>query len=179
MKKAASIFLLTVFCLYNFGYIFYYQIGSRQVDDYWLQKVVPVTHSNLQTFKYDVTLPDYAVAQSNYTSVDEKVLIKGVEYRVLYKKITHDAVFLKVLPDHLTNDLKNAVDQWLKYVNDSQNDQSTSGQLTFSGSIKDFIPQLNFEFQALRQSNESLSLEESKLLLAPDTEILLPPPRLV
>lgn len=87
MKNIISIFFLTLFLLYQVGYLGFYWISLKQTNQEWLGKVeyTGVT----KKVSISITLP-YWNDQSEYRPTSGSITIGGKVYRKFMQKYSQD-----------------------------------------------------------------------------------------
>ena len=121
MKKVASILFLSILLFNAFGY--------RWVANYYDQKAASqlvelidqneFDESALVTIKTPMNLPYYA-NNPKFERVDGEIVINGIVYQYVQRRVFNDSLEIKVLPNQDRLHIKNAREDFYKLAQDLQ-----------------------------------------------------------
>ncbi len=178
MRKVISIFFLSLFLLYQVGYLGYYWFSAHQINEKWMSHV-DVT-PDMKHVSIPIELP-YWTNQSEYRITHGKININGELYRKVMQKYENNAIHLIVAKDSDTAKLNQSISDWVKAMSDSEQSSSDNGKADLLKSIKDYIPRTSFsEFNSIAQNNaidQSFTVSDEKMLPGIITDTHTPPPQ--
>lgn len=147
MRKVISIFFLTLFLLYQVGYLGYYWFSTHQINQKWMSHV-EIT-PDMKHVSIPISLP-YWTDQTEYRITQGKININGELYRKVMQKYENNAIHLIVAKDSDTEKLNQSISDWVQAMSDSEKSSSSNGKADLIKSIKDYIPRTNIsEFNCL------------------------------
>ena len=184
MKKLAAILILGVMLFNGFGY--------RMVANYFDQKAAEnfvalieeedYNEADLVTIKTPVNLPYYANS-AKFERVDGEMVIDGIVYQYVQRRVYNDSVEIKVLANQDRLHIKNAREDFYKLAQDLQKDgQEKKSTPTGKSSAKlltfDYISFENkYDFNINLVLNNTIGSIYSDRLLSNCLPIQLPPPK--
>ena len=184
MKKLAAILILGVMLFNGFGY----RIVANYFDQKAAENFIAIieeeeyNESDLITLKTPVNLPYYA-NNAKFERVDGEMVINGVVYQYVQRRVYNDSIEIKVLANQDRLHIKNAREDFYKLAQDLQKNgedekstpvgKSSSKLLTF-----DYISTNNqFELVNHIVLNNTIGGIYSDRLLSNCLDIQLPPPK--
>jgi hypothetical protein len=140
VKKLAAILFLTIMLFNGFGY--------RWVANYFDQKAAEhlVTlidqndfdEASLITIKTSINLPYYS-NNPKFERVDGEMVINGIVYQYVQRRVFNDSLEIKVLPNQDRLHIKNAREDFYKLAQDLQQKGADKKSLPIGKSSAKFI----------------------------------------
>jgi hypothetical protein len=184
VKKLAAILILGVMLFNGFGY--------RLVANYFDQKAAEnfvalieeenYEESDLVTIKTPVNLPYYANS-AKFERVDGEMVIDGIVYQYVQRRVYNDSVEIKVLANQDRLHIKNAREDFYKLAQDLQKDGQEEKSLPSGKSSAKFLAFDYISFENKYDLSINLLLNNtigsiySDRLLSNCLPIQLPPPK--
>lgn len=170
MKKIVSI-TFAVLLLFNWiGYRFVFDYLQHHADvklDYRIENK-QYTSNELLVLEVPIQLP-YSPHQTTFEKVSGEILLNGVLYKYVERKIEDGKVILKCIPNQQKQQVVNARDQFMHLVNEMNTDHSSSKQKN-NFSIKHLVS--DFETHPLITLN-FLYTQEKFYALFSDTNLYI------
>lgn len=141
MRKILSIFLLSCFCLYYFGYIFYFFAFQHQLNRVWDQHIWEETYdvSSTEMIEIPLSIP-YMANQEDFQTTNLSMEIEGQFLRVVKQRYQNDTLQIVYLKDHQKQKLDEQVSDWIKSITDNSQNSSQERSLIFAKILpKDFM----------------------------------------
>lgn len=186
MKKIAAILFLGILLFNGFGY--------RLVSNYFDQKAADALVELIDQQNYDATtlvivkspvqLPYYANT-AQFERVEGEMLINGVVYQYVERRIYNDSIEIKVLPNQDRLHIKNAREDFYQLAQNLQKGDGTQKSLPINKSLVKFIgiDYINnvqdFTLKTMVTLNNTIGSDYSERLLSNCLPIQLPPPKIV
>ena len=186
MKKLGAILFLGILLFNGFGY--------RLVSNYFDQKATDqlvnlieendFDQSNLVTIKTPINLPYYA-NNPQFERVDGEIVIKGVVYQYVQRRIYNDSLELKVIPNQDRLHIKNAREDFYKLAQDLSNAGNEKKSSPFGQSMAkflsfDYIEQNNsWHLDPANLANVTTGYRYDARLISNYLTIQGPPPKLI
>jgi hypothetical protein len=158
LKKLGAILFLGILLFNGFGY----RLVSNYFDQKASEQLVNLIEendfdqSNLVTIKTPINLPYYA-NNPQFERVDGEIIIKGIVYQYVQRRIYNDSLELKVIPNQDRLHIKNAREDFYKLAQDLSNTGADKKSLPFGKSMAKFL-----SFDYIEQNN-SWQLAPAKL----------------
>jgi len=184
VKKLAAILLLIVLLFNAFGY--------RWVSGYFEQKATEnlvamidqnnYDESDLISIKTPVNLPYYA-NNAKFERVDGEMVINGVVYQYVERRVFNDSIEIKVLPNQDRLHIKNAREDFYKLAQDLDQKGSPQKSLPINKATTKFVGfdyitvENQFSINPMVSLNSTIGSVYSDRLLSNCLPIQLPPPK--
>ena len=149
MKKLGAILFLGILLFNGFGY----RLVSNYFDQKAASQLVYLIEENnydeayLVTIKTPINLPYYA-NNPQFERVDGEIVIKGIVYQYVQRRIYNDSLELKVLPNQDRLHIKNAREDFYKLAQDLSNSNPDKKSVPLGKSTAKFI-----SFDYIAQNN--------------------------
>ena len=149
MKKLGAILFLGILLFNGFGY----RLVSNYFDQKAASQLVNLIEENnydesyLVTIKTPINLPYYA-NNPQFERVDGEIVIKGIVYQYVQRRIYNDSLELKVLPNQDRLHIKNAREDFYKLAQDLSNNGTDKKSVPLGKSTAKFI-----SFDYITQNN--------------------------
>jgi hypothetical protein len=157
LKKLTVILLLGVHLFNIVGYKAFFQYFITSSDQQVLQRLDRDGYSDaeLSEIKVALGLP-YLTYRKSYERVDGEIVINGVHYNYVKRKISNDTLYLQCLPNFTKTKLSDAE---TKYANEAGNNSpdSKSNNIKKSSISNEYSQQLpNYElaFPVIKEKNQ-------------------------
>lgn len=186
MKKLGAILFLGILLFNAFGY--------RLVSNYFDQKAAnQLVHlieennydaSNLMTIKTAINLPYYA-NNPQFERVDGEIVIKGVVYQYVQRRIYNDSLELKVLPNQARLHIKNAREDFYQLAQDLASNGTDKQSVPLGKSTAklisfDYIEQDNcWHLVPANSANVTTGYRYAARLISNYLTIQGPPPKII
>lgn len=186
LKKLGAILFLGILLFNAFGY--------RLVSNYFDQKAASqLVHlieennydaSNLMTIKTAINLPYYA-NNPQFERVDGEIVIKGVVYQYVQRRIYNDSLELKVLPNQARLHIKNAREDFYQLAQDLASNDTDKQSVPFGKSTAklisfDYIEQDNcWHLVPANSANVTTGYRYAARLISNYLTIQGPPPKII
>jgi hypothetical protein len=152
VKRIASILLLGIL-LFNWG-------GYRLFTGYLENRADSRLEASLDANRYNeselisikvaANLP-YIANSQNYDRVDGEIIIKGIQYKYVKRRLYNDSVELLCIPNLAKTGVRNARDDFFRLANDlatnNSSKKSTDHSHTSKFSVQDFTDDHAFVWQ--------------------------------
>ncbi|MGN6530538.1 MAG: hypothetical protein ACTHK0_02135 [Ginsengibacter sp.] len=134
LKKITAIFFLILFSFNSFGY--------RLLFDYLQQKNDKKLEANLDSHSYDESQlielkiavnVAYQINRSSYERCDGEIIIDGIAYKYVKRKLANDTLYLMCIPNSGKMRLEVAKNNFFKITNDLN--QNTDSKKSDSKSV--------------------------------------------
>lgn len=151
MRRSYAIFFLILFNLYTLGPILYQYYAPRSITKQWQSRIIKQDDPRLKELKVPMQLPPYTRNQEDFTFTDGKVELEGLTYRKVFKKLSQDTLYLKVIPDDLSITYQESLQVWINSVHDENKETSKSSNSkelnpTF---LKEYVVKEFHDFRAI------------------------------
>ena len=149
MKKLGAILFLGILLFNGFGY----RLVSNYFDQKATDQLVHLIEENnydesyLVTIKTPINLPYYA-NNPQFERVDGEIVIKGIVYQYVQRRVYNDSLELKVLPNQDRLHIKNAREDFYKLAQDLSNSNPDKKSVPLGKSTAKFI-----SFDYIAQNN--------------------------
>jgi hypothetical protein len=149
VKKLGAILFLGILLFNGFGY----RLVSNYFDQKATNQLVHLIEENnydesyLVTIKTPINLPYYA-NNPQFERVDGEIVIKGIVYQYVQRRIYNDSLELKVLPNQDRLHIKNAREDFYKLAQDLSNNDGDTKSIPLGKSTAKFI-----SFDYITQNN--------------------------
>lgn len=139
MKRGFTIFLLALFLLNVLGYYGIFlglQFKTQQEMKALFDEEGALPQQEI-TIKVPVTVP-YATDSREFTRVDGEFEYQGQTYRMVKQRVTSEALYIVCVKDTKTNDIKQALADYVKTFADKPVNEKGSSK-SIQNFIKDYI----------------------------------------
>ncbi len=149
LKKIGAILFLGILLFNGFGY----RLVSNYFDQKAADQLVQLIEENdydeasLIVIKTPINLPYYA-NNPQFERVDGEIVIKGIVYQYVQRRIYNDSLELKVIPNQDRLHIKNAREDFYKLAQDLSNTGSGKKSSPIGKSMAKFI-----SFDYIEQNN--------------------------
>ena len=126
MRKLAAILLLALFLFNLFGYRILFNYLQQQ-SDVNIEASIDANQYNahdLITIKIPLSMP-YQLDQENFERVSGEIKYNGKIYKYVQRKVSGGELILQCLPDESKMKLHSAKDDFFKFANDLQQNNSS------------------------------------------------------
>ncbi len=140
MKKISSILLLSILLFNLLGY----QLLTSLLEDNANRRLETALDNNeynesdLISIKIPVSYLPYYNNSSLFERVDGQVEIQGLEYKYVKRRIYQDSLELLCIPNPSVMNLKEAKNEFFRFVNDLQHNGNEKSAHSHHGSSKNF-----------------------------------------
>ncbi|WP_268035201.1 hypothetical protein [Algoriphagus sp. PAP.12] len=184
MKQALSIFLLSCFTFYQFGYFVVLVCMPRIIDKHWEERIwnQGISLSEGELVKIPFAMP-YGQNQEEFTSVNHSIQIDGTWKRVIKQRYYDDHLEVITVPDRLESNLETQ----LKTLGSTFNPDSDTNDIpplqklilkSFNKNFTSPIQEPNqFIFNDLKPINQQGLYAFS--ILESNPEVTSPPPQIL
>ncbi len=149
MKKIGAILFLGILLFNGFGYRLVSNFFDQKAADQLVNliEVHDYDPAYLVTIKTPINLPYYA-NNPQFERVDGEIVIKGIVYQYVQRRIYNDSLELKVLPNQDRLHIKNAREDFYKLAQDLSTTGSDKQSIPLGKSTAKFI-----SFDYIEQNN--------------------------
>jgi hypothetical protein len=186
MKKGASILFISILLFNGFGYRIWSNYFDQKAINQFNQRIEENNYNeaDLVLIKTPINLPYYA-NQPQFEQVQGEMVMNGVIYQYVARRIFNDSLELKVLLNQDRLHIKNAREDFYKLASDFEQSGTDKKSIPINNASSKII---NFDYY-----NQSIKWELVKLisldrvfgqpyqdgLLSLDLPIHTPPPKLI
>lgn len=184
MKQALSIFLLSCFAFYQFGYFVVLVCIPRIIDQQWEGRIWDqgISLSEGELVKIPFAMP-YGQNQEEFTSVNHSIQIDGAWKRVIKQRYFDDHLEVITVPDRLESNLEAQLKTWASSFNPDTDaeDIPPLQKLILKSFHKNFTSPIQYHnqfiFNDLKPINQHGFYAFS--ILESNPEITSPPPQIL
>jgi hypothetical protein len=156
LKKGISIFLLSSFLFYHFGYHLYYIALHRQIEIHWENRVFETSFSEEErVMLMPLTIP-YLANQDDYQITNTPIDIDGRHFRAIKQKYANDTLEIVYVLDAPKSQLIKQVNEWISLLNSESN--QSEGKIFFFKMYKDYTS-TNLKFNLIESIFSKVLLE--------------------
>jgi hypothetical protein len=186
LKKAIAILFMGIMLFNGFGY----RLVSNFFDQRAAKQLVNLIEENnynesfLVTIKTPINLPYYA-NNPQFERVDGEIVIKGIVYQYVQRRIYNDSLELKVLPNQDRLHIKNAKEDFYKLAQDLSNTSADKKSLPLGKSSAkyisfDYIQQnISWHLAPANSANVTTGYRYATRLISNYLTVQGPPPKMI
>lgn len=186
MKKLGAILFLGILLFNGFGY----RLVSNYFDQKAASQLVNLIEENnydeayLVTIKTPINLPYYA-NNPQFERVDGEIVIKGIVYQYVQRRIYDDSLELKVLPNQDRLHIKNAREDFYKLAQDLSNTNPDKKSVPLGKSIAKFISfdyiqqNMNWHLAPANLANVTTGYRYATRFISNYLTVQGPPPKMI
>ena len=186
MKKLGAILFLGILLFNGFGY----RLVSNYFDQKAANQLVNLIEENnydeayLVTIKTPINLPYYA-NNPQFERVDGEIVIKGIVYQYVQRRIYNDSLELKVLPNQDRLHIKNAREDFYKLAQDLSNTSADKKSVPLGKSTAKFISfdyiqqNINWHLAPVNLANVTTGYRYATRLISNYLTVQGPPPKMI
>ncbi len=186
MKKLGAILFLGILLFNGFGYRLVSNYFDQKAADQLVQLIEENEYdeSSLVVIKTPINLPYYA-NNPQFERVDGEIVIKGIVYQYVQRRIFNDSLELKVIPNQDRLHIKNAREDFYKLAQDLSNNGADKKSIPLGKSMTkflsfDYIEQINsWHLSPANSANVTTGYRYSARLISNYLTIQGPPPKAI
>ena len=187
MKKLGAILFLGILLFNGFGYRLVSNYFDQKATNQLVQLIEEQDYdaTNLVTIKTPMNLPYYA-NNPQFERVDGEIVIKGIVYQYVQRRIFNDSLELKVIPNQDRLHIKNAREDFYKLAQDLSNTAGVDkkavplGKSTAKFISFDYIQQnTSWHLVPANSAKVTTGYRYAARLISNDLTIQGPPPKIV
>lgn len=184
MKKIAAILFLGILLFNGFGYRWVASFFDQKAAENLVALIDQEQYnaSELISIKTPIGLP-YYVNSAKFERIDGEMVIDGVVYQYVERRVFNDSLEIKVLPNQDRLHIKNAREDFYKLAQDIQKNGTDKKSVPINKSVQKFVAfdYLNdvadYSLKLLVSLNSTIGSDYSDCLLSNCLPVQLPPPK--